>query len=170
MRTVLELEEIVRKQEEDLKVCKRLIESHQRQHEIQEQLQAASDKVAVLREGQVQTKDALIEAFRSKSEAQDGQIEALKQAALHNQVLFESAEHYAIQAKAILIYTLERVPRGDDWPRLWEALPRKQKIEYFLDAAAWLNKQPTECDPELRKKLKDPPMREKPDERTGAPQ
>jgi hypothetical protein len=108
-----------------------------------------------------ETKDALIGEMESMVDTQKQQALALEQVALHSTALSESAKYHAAECRAKLVYVLERVEKGGNWLRLWEALPQEQKDIYLAEARDWFDKQPEKVDPELLKKLLKPPPKNK---------
>lgn len=125
---------------------------------------ASEQKLSTGLDEQIKLQEKLLEAcvltdgIKNKViEEKNHLIEALNQVEIHGRALMQSAMTYAIESRAILIYTLERVPRGDDWPRLWEALPAERKDDYFTEATEWFKKQPDRIDPALRAQMKPVP-------------
>jgi HD superfamily phosphohydrolase len=141
-----------------------LIESFKRGDKIRDSLIEGLKKQIEHMDKGVNLLQALKEIDEKSRENLDGQILALEQAEMHTRAIQQTSDYYATEARSMLVYVLERNDRSLDWIRLWEALPQDQKDVYNHESRAWLGKQPTRADPELRKQMLPPPHKKEGDQ------
>jgi len=139
-------EKWIKTHEEIEQITKKLVEG------LKEQVESEKAYVKSVEE-KFEKQNELSNGMLSLIENQSKEILALSQTEIHSRAIAQTSDYYAVEARSILVYVLERNDRSLDWIRLWEALPQDQKNLYNQDSKAWLLKQPPHVDPELRKKM-----------------
>lgn len=140
-------------------LLEKLIEAYGAQSKAAQDHVTSSESLVESMKKAIESLEALVETQKKLIETQTKEILGLDQAALYSQALHQSADHYAILSRSMMVYVLERSDRAKDWLRLWEALPEDQKEVYNQESREWLGKQPTHADREITKMLKPAPKR-----------
>lgn len=130
-----------------------LIASLNRSGAIKESLIDALKKQVAHQEEGIKLLETVVDCDSKALENRERTIQAFEQAEMASRAMHQSSEYYAIEARSMLTYVLERSDRSRDWLRLWEALPQDQKNVYLQESKEWLGKQPTHVDPEIAKRM-----------------